>query len=248
MLILLPDSAAGEVMPFEVWGVRGGERIAHGSAVALPRKGETVGATLVLGRLPCGVFCTVGELRCDDGGIGKCIRDADDCLAWGEPDACPEATPFCTAGECRVDCADECADGEGACVDDATERRCGQFDADTCRDFGESVACGTGQLCYGGRCAAPCSYGAALTNSGIAATTAAVSPSVVIDAAGTQHAVYAVETSRDLMYVRRPKGGAASRCRCASARADQYTSYFLRSASCSSALREGCSCFCASWR
>lgn len=211
MLILLPDEAAGEVMPFEVWGVRDGERIAHGSAVALPRKGETVGATLVLERLPCGVFCTVGELRCeDDGGIGACVRDADDCLAWGEPEACPAATPFCTAGECRFDCDNECEAGEGTCVDAATERRCGQFDADICRDFGSTIPCAAGQLCYGGRCAAPCTYAAALANNAVADTAGAYAPSLAIDAAGTQHLVYSAETTRQLTYLRRPRGGAWS--------------------------------------
>lgn len=206
MLVLVPDEMAGEVMPIEVWGVRDGDRIAHGSAVALPRKGATVGATIVLERLPCGVFCEPGELRCDGGGVQTCAPDADDCLQWSEAEACPAATPYCSAGECRVDCADECAAGEGTCVDAATQRRCGQFDADTCRDFSANEPCEAGQLCYGGRCAAPCTYAGALVHNSIAGTNNAREPSVVMDAAGRMHAVYAASDGA-LFYLTRPRGG-----------------------------------------
>lgn len=207
MLVLIPDEAAGEVMPLEVWGTREGMRIAHGEAVALPRKGQTVGATIVLERLPCGVFCEVGELRCDGGGIGTCVVDGDDCLAWSEPTDCPAATPFCTDGECRVDCDDECVEGTGVCVDANTQRRCGQFDADVCRDYGANEACPASQTCYAGRCAAACSY-AALSNTALPATTdGAHAPSIVSDAAGGLHAIYSANGSRDLTYLRKPRGG-----------------------------------------
>lgn len=212
ILLLLPDSAAGEVMPLEVWGVRDGERIAHGDAVALPRKGATVGATIVLERLPCGVFCEVGELQCDGGGTSTCIVDGDDCLAWSEPAACPAATPFCTAGECRVDCDDECADGESTCVDASTERRCGQFDADTCRDFSANVACAAGQACYGGRCAAACTYEATVASSARlpATTDGGARPTVVASPAGGLYAIYSAPTTSQLMLLRKPRGGAWS--------------------------------------
>lgn len=207
MLVLIPDEAAGEVMPLEVWGTREGMRIAHGEAVALPRKGQTVGATIVLERLPCGVFCEVGELRCDGGGIGTCVVDGDDCLTWSEPTDCPAATPFCTDGECRVDCDDECVEGTGVCVDATTQRRCGQFDADVCRDYGANEACPASQTCYAGRCAAACSY-AALSNAALPATTdGAHAPSIVSDAAGGLHAIYSANGSRDLTYLRKPRGG-----------------------------------------
>jgi hypothetical protein len=209
MLVLVPDEAAGEVMPIEVWGVREGERIAHGAAVALPRKGATVGATIVLERLPCGAFCEPGELRCDAGGVETCEPNGDDCLQWSEPQACPSETPYCSAGECRVDCADECAAGEGTCVDAATQRRCGQFDTDSCRDFSASEPCGNGQLCYGGRCAAPCAYAGALAHTSISGTANGRDPGAVIDAAGAIHAVYAA-ADRALFYLAKPRGGAWS--------------------------------------
>ncbi|MEZ4360617.1 MAG: hypothetical protein R3B48_10565 [Kofleriaceae bacterium] len=207
LLVLVPDERAGQVMPIEVWGVRDGERIAHGSAVALPRKGETVGATIVLERLPCGVFCTPGDLRCEGEGRAMCEHDADDCLQWGEPQGCPTDTPFCTDGECRNDCDDECTAGEGVCVDSATQRSCGQYDSDMCLDFSADQPCAGGQLCYGGRCAAPCTYDANLANTAVPDTTDAAGPTMALARDGTLHAVYS-GTDAALMYLRRPPAGA----------------------------------------
>jgi hypothetical protein len=210
MLVLLPDTMAGDVMSLEVWGVRDDVRIAHGSAVALPRKGETVGATIVLERLPCGVFCALGDVRCDGNGLSTCGPDTDGCLQWGEAQSCPTDAPFCSLGVCRKDCVDECTAGQSKCVDDKTEVRCGQTDSDTCLDFSGNIACTGAQVCYAGRCAAPCVFGTALTNALIPDSVTPFHPTLAIDSAGNEHAVYSVKDLRTLRYAKRPKGGAWS--------------------------------------
>jgi hypothetical protein len=208
LLLLVPDDMAGDVMPLEVWGVRDGERIAHGSAIALPRKGDTVGATIALERLPCGVFCTPGDLRCEMSGLSTCEPDADGCLQWSDPEACPDAMRFCSLGACRVDCVNECASGESTCVDSTHETRCGEYDNDPCLDYSANLECTPGQLCYGGRCAAPCVFTTTLSNVPIGDSPVPFNPSIAIDASGTTHAIYSVLNLRTLRYASRPRGGA----------------------------------------
>jgi hypothetical protein len=210
LLVLVPDSLAGNVMPLEVWGVREGERIAHGSAVALVRKGETVEATIVLDRLPCGVFCEPGEVECEGGGVATCEEDADGCLQWSTPQMCPGDQPFCSGGVCGTVCADDCVAGQGTCTDATTQRACGEFDNDTCRDYGPSVKCTGAEVCYSGRCALPCAHATTLTNNAVPGATTAFAPAIVADRLNTLHAVYSVGTSRQLRYASKPRGGSWS--------------------------------------
>jgi hypothetical protein len=206
LLVLVPDSLSGNVMPLEVWGVRDGERIAHGTAVALVRKGETVDATVVLDRLPCGVFCEPGDVQCSGDGISTCDEDADGCLVWSEPELCPSEAPFCSGGACASSCVDECASGEGQCVDSDTESACGDFDGDPCLDFGPQVDCSGMAVCYSGRCAAPCAHGA-LANTATPDSISAFTPAVAVDLAGNVHGVYSQNGTRNLRYARRSRGG-----------------------------------------
>lgn len=207
LLVLVPDELAGSVMPLEVWGVREGERISHGSAVALLRKGQTVEATVVLDRLPCGVFCMEGDGDCYEGGLRTCVPDDDGCMQWSDAVACPAETPDCSGGVCADGCRDECVAGQGVCVDADTARACGQFDSDACLDLGSETQCTGADVCYSGRCAPPCTQGA-LTNATVPGTTTAFSTSLAIDAGGTSHAVFSARTTRALYYGARPKGGA----------------------------------------
>ncbi len=207
ILLLLPDSLAGTVMPFEMWGVRDGERISHGSALALVRKGETVDATLVLDRLPCGVFCEPGEVQCEGSGVATCQENEDGCLEWSPPQMCPEATPYCSGGVCGDDCVNECEAGEGTCVDANTQRSCGEHDNDLCRDYGPNVVCDAGQVCYSGRCAPVCSFGA-LSSAPVAGSNAGFTPAVAVDRAGNVYAVYSAGGNRRILYATRTKSGA----------------------------------------
>jgi hypothetical protein len=207
ILVLVPDALAGNVMPLEVWGVRDDERISHGSAVALVRKGETVEATIVLDRLPCGVFCEPGEVECEGGGVATCEEDADGCLQWSVPEMCPGDQPFCSNGACADDCTDDCVAGQGTCTDSTTQRACGEFDNDMCLDYGPTVKCTGAEVCYSGRCALPCTLATTLSNATVPGATMAFGPAITADAAGTFHAVYSVANSRQLRYASRPRGG-----------------------------------------
>jgi hypothetical protein len=203
ILVLVPDDLAGTVLSLEIWGRRDGERIARGSAVALPRKGDTVGATIVLERLPCGESCEFGEVRCQGNGVQTCEPDTEDCAQWGVEEACPSDQKFCSAGVCSANCSNECVGNETQCDDTTAQRTCGEIDDDSCRDLGPATRCTGTQKCFLGQCRQPCVFGPTLSNVALADTAAPFDPSIVIDAAGTIHAVYSVSGSRVLRYARR---------------------------------------------
>lgn len=210
ILLLVPDALDGQVMSIDVAGTRGEESIAGGSAVALIRKGETVDAAIVLDRTPCGVFCVPGNKRCEgENALTECVRDPEGCLQWGQAQECPDTARICSSGVCDRNCRDECTAGEGRCEDPKHQIACANFDTDPCLDLGPSTACVGSDVCYSGRCAPACTYGAALSNTTIPQTpqtAKAFSPVVVIDGAGTAHALYSVETTYQLRYAQRPKG------------------------------------------
>ncbi|MBK7535924.1 MAG: hypothetical protein IPI49_11290 [Myxococcales bacterium] len=209
LLLLLPDALDGQVMPISIAGTRGGESIANGSAVALIRKGETVDAAIVLDRVPCGVFCNPGARRCEgENAVTECVRDPEGCLLWGEPEECPDNVRICSSGLCDRSCRNECAEGEGRCDDVTHQVTCSNLDSDTCLDLSLPMECTTGQVCYSGRCAAACTYAAALgANTPIPGSNKAFGPTIAIDSLGTTHAIYSADGSRQLRYASRTKNG-----------------------------------------
>jgi hypothetical protein len=62
LLLLLPDELAGAEVPLEVWGRDGGKRAAYGTGSVVPRRGETVTASLTLGACSPGCLDTVLHL------------------------------------------------------------------------------------------------------------------------------------------------------------------------------------------
>lgn len=200
LLVLLPDEMAeGEVRALQVWGVRDGERIAFGTSVAIPRKGATVDATVVLERNACGAFCQEGSTECRGNSVVTCVLDEEGCSAWGESSACEAANPFCVSGACRESCEDECSGQETRCVDASTQATCGEHDGDRCREYSESMACPADQLCYGGRCQRRCTFGQ-LATTNLLDTASPKSPSLAFDAAGVVHAVYSEGAGNALRY------------------------------------------------
>lgn len=99
----------------------------------------------------CHDDCTEGERTCHGNAVTACgHHDADDCLDWGPPDACPEGES-CNAGACApVDaCSDDCA--TGTCTGESY-RACGQFDLDPCRDLGPPTSCVPDDPCLEASC------------------------------------------------------------------------------------------------
>ncbi|MGK0357889.1 MAG: hypothetical protein ACI9U2_000172 [Bradymonadia bacterium] len=99
--------------------------------------------------------CAMGERRCVNGGVALCNNvDADLCLEFGAPSICPNGQA-CSDGMCTLQCVNDCAAGQTACAPDG-ERRCGDFDADDCRDWSSPVPCGPGEGCVSAACASIC--------------------------------------------------------------------------------------------
>ena len=63
------------------------------------------------------------------------------------------ASAFCLAGVCNAPpggCTNECTSGAKRCLDNNTKQTCGQYDADTCTEWGSNTACTSG--CVSGDC------------------------------------------------------------------------------------------------
>ncbi|MBU1433171.1 hypothetical protein KKF91_21755, partial [Myxococcota bacterium] len=103
----------------------------------------------------CQDECVDGRVRCADGGVQGCGDfDADPCLEWGVPSACPQGL-VCDAGACVATCSDECAAGSARCQGEGVAT-CGDFDADDCLEWSTSAPCAAGEICADGACAAVC--------------------------------------------------------------------------------------------
>ena len=105
----------------------------------------------------CTDACQAGATTCIAGGVAACGQaDADDCLELEAPVACPD-DQSCSDGACRADCVDDCAADQVACTPDGGGvRRCGDFDADDCRDWSSPTPCGAREICEAGACVAVC--------------------------------------------------------------------------------------------
>jgi len=154
--LLLPDGWAGQSISIQVDGIRGGQRVASGLVDVVPRLAREVGARVVLAEGVCEAWCSPGEKECLGDGVVACQAGDGGCAEWSQPMACAAETPYCSLGECRTDCADECAAGETVCAGPAAVRTCGQADGDDCMDWLAPVPCGGGETCSAGTCGPGC--------------------------------------------------------------------------------------------
>ena len=101
---------------------------------------------------------TAGSKACEVNAVKECgNHDADDCLEWGTPVPCGNGET-CSNGTCGAagSCDDECnVLNAKQCSGNGTQK-CGDFDEDTCLEWGSVVSCGEGQTCSGGNCAVGC--------------------------------------------------------------------------------------------
>ena len=98
----------------------------------------------------CVEECTRGLTRCGiGGGVETCgDYDDDDCLEWGGWNPC-NAGWICELGECVVDCGSQCASGAQRCAIGAVEgiETCGDYDGDSCREWGGLEPCAADLVC-----------------------------------------------------------------------------------------------------
>ena len=103
----------------------------------------------------CEDGCAGNERTCVGAGVAECgDEDGDGCLAFGAARPCADGES-CSQGVCRAECVDECDGGAAGCVAEGV-RRCGDFDADPCRDWSSPTPCGAREACADGACVAVC--------------------------------------------------------------------------------------------
>lgn len=109
----------------------------------------------------CTDDCTLGTPVCVGDAVASCGEfDSDTCADLGTFTPCASGET-CSNGVCSESCTDECTDGATECLNSVTERVCGDFDSDTCSDWGQPTACADNEVCIedsvGGSCqTTPC--------------------------------------------------------------------------------------------
>jgi hypothetical protein len=95
-----------------------------------------------------------GARDCTDNGYRECGEyDDDECLDWSEVTACPDGQG-CYNGQCGIECNDECTTvDEKQCVFGVEAFEvCGDYNGDTCLEWGKQVPCEADQVCQEGTC------------------------------------------------------------------------------------------------
>jgi hypothetical protein len=112
----------------------------------------------------CSAQC---RAECSAQGARRCVDSLDwavcqpwpdnPCLHWSTPHACPAGT-VCSNGQCLTTCVAECTvSGARRCTSSRGGfRTCGNWDGDTCLEWGWAEACPTGMKCSAGECARAC--------------------------------------------------------------------------------------------
>jgi len=77
--------------------------------------------------------------------------DSDSCLEWGGTTSCG-TNEQCLNGYCQQRCTNECTSGSKECSGNGY-RVCGNYDSDSCLEWGSVTSCGTNEVCVGGFCA-----------------------------------------------------------------------------------------------
>ncbi len=135
---------------------------------------EYVDKVLKWGRVtPCeaGTYCRSGSCsKCKDAcladikrcsfttnGVETCLLNKESgCLEWQLSQPCVGNT-VCNGGSCTLPdkCYDECFEGQIICEGDGY-RSCGQYDTDSCLEFGPVIECDFGLFCSNGACSREC--------------------------------------------------------------------------------------------
>ena len=103
----------------------------------------------------CQNECTVGQKACASGTAYKyCGLNGKSCFQWIAVEC--GAGKKCESGECVASCNNECTSGAKRCANGKVET-CGNYDTDTCTEWGCAADCPSGQVCSGsGQCISTC--------------------------------------------------------------------------------------------
>ncbi|MEZ4458883.1 MAG: lamin tail domain-containing protein [bacterium] len=101
----------------------------------------------------CEAPCALDATQCTEGLISTCAENIQGCLTFGPGQECG-ADQVCEVDACvaATTCEDECEVDQALCAPDGGLRTCGNFDADTCLELSDAVACPASQVCREGAC------------------------------------------------------------------------------------------------
>jgi len=104
---------------------------------------------------PCNV---AGARRCEGTAIAACSdSDGDGCLDWGDVWECGDGL-VCANGFCALSCSNTCTAVGARKCDSGAVVTCDDHDQDGCLEWGGATACGAGESCSSGTCAATCTH------------------------------------------------------------------------------------------
>ncbi len=107
-------------------------------------------------RAACVNECEQGSRQCSGNGVESCGNfDDDECLEWSVAVPCDD-NESCSNGACAVACQNECDVQNARRCGQGGVQTCGNHDADVCLEWSVGQACGGGQVCANGECAARC--------------------------------------------------------------------------------------------
>ncbi len=100
-----------------------------------------------------------GARQCADGTSFQVCGNIDDdpCTEWSEPSDCDQGM-VCVKGTCTIPCEDECSGtGARACTEDNRGyKTCGNYDTDSCLEWGDTKECEPTEICSEGVCQFNC--------------------------------------------------------------------------------------------
>jgi hypothetical protein len=104
----------------------------------------------------CSHECADGSRQCSGDGYQVCGDfDTDECFEWGPITDCATGET-CSNGYCDTSCSSECTAGSTRCDGSDGYQECGDFDSDSCLEWGPKVLCNTGETCSNGVCSTTC--------------------------------------------------------------------------------------------
>ncbi|MFA6375989.1 MAG: hypothetical protein WCX69_01155 [Candidatus Paceibacterota bacterium] len=104
----------------------------------------------------CTNECTVvGQKECSGNGYRQCEKGAGGCLKWGTVTNCA-VSEICSGGICIPSCTDECSVMDQRVCSGNGWKQCGNYDSDSCKEWGTITNCASDEICNNGSCVKTC--------------------------------------------------------------------------------------------